>query len=161
MRLEYSGFNALEKNIRLTGTNLDRGTSKFTCSTRHWFAHTNTNLFLDLVKGQLIQTRIKNVDSLNGVNMENSGKKATADDIFQLSFSLSHDLVHNKASLTANKLASLVALLLLTLSSKRLVDLSQMISVFLVGRLLEHGLLPQVGRQVSVRASDGCIRRFR
>lgn len=41
-----------------------------------------------------------------------------------------------------------------------LLKVLQEVRVLLVGRLLEDGLLPQVGRQVAERVRDGIERRF-
>merc|ERR1719367_719446 len=51
----------------------------------------------------------------------------------------------------------LVLLLLLSLESKGFVVLGEEVGVLLVGRLLEHGLLPQVGSQEGVGLRDGGI----
>jgi len=51
----------------------------------------------------------------------------------------------------------LVLLLLLSLESQRFVVLGEEVGVLLVGRLLEHGLLPQVGSEERVGLADGSI----
>ena len=53
--------------------------------------------------------------------------------------------------------ADLVLPLLLHLGSSGLVGLGQEVCMLLVGRLLEHGFLPQVGRQEGVSLGDGCV----
>ena len=53
--------------------------------------------------------------------------------------------------------ADLVLPLLLHLGTSGLVGLGQEVCMLLVGRLLEHGFLPQVGRQEGVSLGDGCV----
>ena len=54
----------------------------------------------------------------------------------------------------------LVLLNLLSLDTNSLVVLGQPVGELLVGRLLEHGLLPQVGGQVGVGGSHSSIGRL-
>ena len=54
-------------------------------------------------------------------------------------------------------MSSSVSLGLLLLDADRLVTLGQVVAVLLVGRLDEHGLLPQVGSQVGVGLGDGSV----
>ncbi len=51
-------------------------------------------------------------------------------------------------------------LLFLPLGAHRLVVLGQEVCELLVGRLLEHSLLPQVGGEEGVGVRDGGIRRL-
>jgi len=51
----------------------------------------------------------------------------------------------------------LILFLLLSLESKGFVVLGEEVGVLLVGRLLEHGLLPQVGSEEGVGLGDGSI----
>ena len=83
------------------------------------------------------------------------------DFLFLPQVTLLHVGIHGTNQLLKNPgIEYLVMFLLLPLGPNGLVVLGQKVGKLLVGRLLEHGLLPQVGGEEGVGLGDGGICSF-